>query len=120
MITGIVNANREATIRIVVRGPAGTAQEIDAVIDTGFTGFLTLPSDLIIALGLEWRGREQALLGDGHVSVFDVYAATVLWNGQLRTVETDATDMIPLVGMSLLYGYDVRLQVIDGGLVTIR
>ena len=61
-----------------------------------------------------------AMLGNGQVHVFDVYAALVLWDGQLRTVETDETDTIPLVSMGLFYGHDVRMQVIDGGLVTIE
>ena len=79
---GSFDSSGSPTIAIKVSGPLGSERDFTALIDTGFTGFLTLPSDLIIALGLEWRGREQALLGDGHVSVFDVYAATVLWNGQ--------------------------------------
>jgi predicted aspartyl protease len=60
------------------------------------------------------------MLRDGQVHVFEVYAATVLWDGQPRVVETDETDTIPLIGMGLLAGYEVRLQVIDGGLVTIE
>jgi predicted aspartyl protease len=60
MITGMVNANREATIRLVVSGPSGQQQEIEAIIDTGFTGFLTLPPALIQALGLAWLCRNRA------------------------------------------------------------
>lgn len=52
----------QATIRLTVLGPTGQAQEIDAVIDTGFDGTLTLPSADIIALGLPWRRRGRALL----------------------------------------------------------
>ena len=43
MMHGIVNQNREATIRLVVGNANKQRQVIDAVIDTGFTGFLTLP-----------------------------------------------------------------------------
>ena len=43
MIEGVVNAAYEAVIRLSLRGPSGQAREIDAVIDTGFNGFLTLP-----------------------------------------------------------------------------
>lgn len=102
MITGVVNANREATIRLVVIGPSGQQQEIEAIIDTGFTGFLTLPAVLIAALGLPWLCRQPGILADGSVDVFDVYTATVLWDGLPRTVEVEAADTEPLVGMSLL------------------
>jgi hypothetical protein len=46
--------------------------------------------------------------------------ATVIWDGQARTVETDAADTAPLVGVGLLYGYDVRFQMVEGGTVTIE
>jgi hypothetical protein len=35
---------------------------------------------------------------------------TVLWDGQQRYVEADAVDTTPLVGMSLLDGYDLHIQ----------
>lgn len=41
MIEGIVNASREAVVPLTVASPAGRTQPIDAVIDTGFSGFLT-------------------------------------------------------------------------------
>ena len=47
MITGAVNANREATIRLVMSGSSGQQHEIEAIIDTGFTDFLTLPPTLV-------------------------------------------------------------------------
>ncbi len=62
MITGVVTANHEATILLVVHGAHGQQETIDAVIDTGFTGSLTLPLMLITALGLSWRCRQRAML----------------------------------------------------------
>jgi hypothetical protein len=44
----------------------------------------------------------------------------VIWDGQARTVESDAADSEPLVGMSLIYGYDLRIQAVDGGTVTLE
>ncbi len=120
MITGSVNARREAVIPIIVRGSGGDEQEIDAVIDTGFNGSLTLPTLLIATLGLTWRELRRALLADGREEVLDVYEATIVWDGQPRNVSAYAADTDPLVGMSLLYGYDLHIQVIDGGGVTIE
>ena len=42
-MNGIVDQNCEATLRLVVSNESKQRQVIDAVIDTGFTGFLTLP-----------------------------------------------------------------------------
>ena len=120
MIVGVVNANREATIRLTVRNANGQEHAIEAIIDTGFTGFLTLPSTLIASLGLAWLGRAQAMLGDGSIQLVDVYEATVIWDSHTRIVETDTAEVTPLVGMGLIYGHDLRIQAIEGGTVTIE
>jgi clan AA aspartic protease len=120
MITGTVNADYEAVIRLRVQGPTGPAHEVDAIIDTGFNGFLTLPPALVIALRLIRRSRGRALLANGSEELFDIYGVTVLWDGQQRYVEADAVDTTPLVGMSLLDGYDLHIQVADGGQVVIQ
>src|SRR5438309_1501518 len=118
MMIGSVTAYREATLRLQVRGPNGQ-QEVEAVIDTGFTGSLTLPTALVTALGLPRRGWRRATLADGSVVRIAAYKATVIWDGQARDVLTLAADGGPLIGMSLLYGSLVTLQVVDGGQVTI-
>jgi len=119
MITGMVNANREAIIRLLAVGLQGHQQDIEAIIDTGFTGFLTLPPALVTALGLSWLCRQPGMLADGRVEYFDVYVATVIWDGQPRTVEVEAADTDPLVGMSLLDHHALRIDILDGGVVTI-
>jgi predicted aspartyl protease len=120
MIIGVVNAHREATIGLIVQEANGRGHDLDAVIDTGFTGCLTLPTALIATLGLTWRGYASAVRGDGSLQQFDVYAAPVVWDGQARVGEIDAAETDPLVGMGLLYGHEVRMQAIDGGMVTIE
>jgi clan AA aspartic protease len=120
MITGTVNAGYEAIIRLFVQGPTGPAHEVDAMIDTGFNGFLMLPPAPVIALGLMRRSRGRALLANGSEELFDIYGVIVLWDGQQRYVEADAVDTTPLEGMSLLDGYDLHIQVADGGQVVMQ
>jgi clan AA aspartic protease len=120
MITGVVNADLEATIRLTMQAVGGQPHEIEAVIDTGFSGFLTLPPALITALRATWLSRQPGLLADGNVHIFDVHATTVLWDGQPRTVETEVVDAQPLVGMALLEGCDLWIHMADGGKVTIE
>jgi len=120
MIPGTVNANREAVVVLRVRGPGGQEQDSRAVIDTGFTGFLTLPPAIVTALDLVRVSRGRAILANGAEELFDIYRGTVLWDGQPRIVETEAADTDPLVGMSMLYGYKLQVEAIDGGTVTIE
>ena len=53
MIEGVVNAAYEPVVTLAIHGPSGQASEIEAVIDTGFTGFLTLTPALAQELGLD-------------------------------------------------------------------
>lgn len=119
MITGFVTVDREAIVTLVVRGPGDGEAEIDAVVDTGFDGWLSLPSSLISQLGLSWRQRGRALLADGSESIFDTYEGVVVWDGRARRVLVDEVNAAPLIGMSLLGGYELRVQVVSGGNVTI-
>ena len=120
MIVGVVNAAREATIPIAVCDARGREQPFEAVIDTGFDGALTLPNATIVALGLPWIGRGSSILADGSQQLFDIFFAEVVWDGQRRVVQVEASDVDPLVGMRLLTGYDLRIQVVVGGRVTIE
>jgi clan AA aspartic protease len=120
MITGVVTPDREALIRLVVRGPSGQERHIDAVVDTGFDGWLSLPPEVIAQVGLPWRRRGRALLADGSESIFDMYEATVLWDQIPRRMVVDEASTAPLVGMALLSGYELNIQVRIGGQVTIK
>jgi len=119
MIIGNVNADREAAIQLAVLDENQQSQAIKAVIDTGYTGFLTLPSTIITTLGLPWFMQQEGILGDGSLYLFNVYEASVIWDGQVKAVEINESEADPLVGMGLLEGYELTIQGIAGGLVTI-
>ncbi|WP_446866529.1 clan AA aspartic protease [Phormidesmis sp. 146-12] len=116
---GSVNANREAIVQLAVLGKDQQRQGIRAVIDTGYTGFLTLPSIVITTLGMTWYMQQEGILGDGSLCMFNVYEASVIWDGQVRTIEINESETEPLVGIGLLEGYELKIQSIAGGLVTI-
>ena len=65
MIEGVVNSAFDAVVNLVIRGSSGRAREIEAVIDTGYKGFLTLPPELIAELGLPFVTRGTAFWADG-------------------------------------------------------
>lgn len=101
LITGVVQAD-EGRIRLKVKGLRGLEQDVDAIINTGYTGSLTLPPALIAALGLRWQTVDRVTLADGSECIFEVYEAKVMWDGKVRRILVDEADADPLVGMRLL------------------
>jgi clan AA aspartic protease len=117
MITGIVNEEFEPIISISLRDTDGKIHTQAAIVDTGFNGWLSLSPDLIAQLNLNWKRRGRAILGDGSECVFNVYEAVIVWDGDLLTIPVDEADSEPLVGMSLMEGYQLTVQVFEGGSV---
>lgn len=120
MISGLVNADLEAVIRCRVGAAVGRGPELEFVLDTGFNGSLTLPPALIAQLRLRWRSRGLVILANGAEDVCEIYTAVVVWDGQPRQILVESANTEPLVGMALLSGYDLRVQVKPGGRVRIR
>jgi clan AA aspartic protease len=119
MITGMVTHN-EGRIRLILRGRGGRDQEIEAVLDTGFTAALTLPRDVIATLNLRWQTIERFTLADGTEAVFDVYEAKIIWDGRVRSIVVLEADAKPLIGMKLLKGHELKMQVCYRGRVAIK
>ena len=119
MIVGSVRG-REPLIWLTVRGFRGRKQEIEAVVDSGYTGWLTLPPTTIAALNLRWRTFGRGILAEGSVSAFDVYQANVVWDDRVRSVFVDEFAATPLVGMAMMRGYEYKMQVRARGKVTIK
>jgi clan AA aspartic protease len=119
MITGMVKDGK-ARIRLKITGPWGQMQEVEAVIDTGYTELLSLPPALVAALGLRWQGIDSATLADGSECFFDLYTAKITWDGIARHILVAELDTTPLVGMALLDGYELKVQVRPRGKVTIK
>ena len=120
MMFGRVNHNCEAIIKVAVGRIGSPKISVDAVIDTGFTSSLSLPLAIITELGLPWHFRDIGTLGDGSEVIFEIYKATVIWDGQNRIIDVAASDADPLVGMALIYGFKLQIEAIEGGLVTIE
>ena len=120
MIEGVVNANLEAVVTLPLQDTSGRMQEVEAVVDTGFNGYLALPPMLIEDLELPVVGDGEAVLADGSEAAFDVYGITVLWDGQPMYVETGAVGVDPLIGMALLDGHNLNIDVENGGRVLIQ
>ena len=119
MIQGVVNVRHEAIVCLRVRGPSGVESTVEAIVDSGFTSSLTLPMEVVTVLGLVRHSGSAAMLADGSVRQFDIYAAEVAWGSSWREVLVSAVGNESLMGMRLLAGHKLVVEVVPGGLVEI-
>ena len=119
MISGQINSNIEAVISVPIRDDDGQICTCQAVIDTGFSGYLTLPLSLVSTLQLPIIETRAFTLGDNQRVDFDLYSAIIVWDGDVREILALASEAFPLVGMSLLKGFHLSMDIIDGGEVSL-
>ena len=120
MVEGVVNSRLEAVVSLSLSGTLGNNREVEAVVDTGFSEFLILPTELARELGLAFGGVTLMILADGEKQYFEYYNVTVMWDGRPRTVRAHVADGTPLVGMALLHGHSLYVEVAEGGRVVIE
>ena len=119
MIQGTV-VGLQARIGVIFRVPRQEDLiEIECVVDTGFEGFLTLPSAAIAQLGLPYLAQINANLADNSNVATDVYLATVVWKGVARDIAVLAMGRRPLIGTALLQNYHLSIDFCAGGTVLI-
>ena len=99
---------------------SGSPQTLEVVLDTGFTGYLTLPSESIEQLDLPFVGQRTFELANGELFRFEAYLAAVSWHGSPRDALVLKSDSTPLLGMTLLWGSRVTLDALTSGPVTIE
>jgi clan AA aspartic protease len=119
MTPGIVTARLEAVVRLRFRGPNGVESVVDGIVDTGFTGSLTIPILIAASLGMNQFSVGQARLADGSTCSFPIYKGELEWEGNFRTVLLSAMGDECLIRMQFMSGLDLRIQVRDRGAVEI-
>lgn len=120
MIKGKINSSQQALVTLDIIDGEGRIRSLDVVLDTGFTGYLTLPTGSIRQLGLHSVGERTFELANGELFVFEAFLAAVSWHGHLRDVLVLKSDSAPLLGMTLLWGSRVTMDALTDGEVTIE
>lgn len=112
--------HRRILVDLTLRGSLGTEAEVEFVLDTGFTGGLTLLASVCEALELQYVRLQPASLAEGSSVILEAYQATLLWQDSEYDVEVLAMEGAPLIGMTLLETSDVHFQGSEGGSVSIE
>lgn len=116
---GIVNSKYEIAVYLKLRGNAKVL-EVEAIVDTGYNSYLTLPTELIQQLDLESESESFAVLADGTSCRIGVYSADIEWDGVWKKIFVSAVGDETLLGMRLLAGHKLSVDVVPGGLVSIE
>lgn len=107
-------------LEVDVAGPVEDRWErVGTVVDTGFTGHLTLRPETVERLALPIIGSAESILADGSTTIEDVCLSRVVWHGTPRPVRALVAEAAPLLGMSLLRGSELRVRIVGGGDVRI-
>jgi predicted aspartyl protease len=118
LIPGRFDSTGSPIITIQVAGATGS-KTYQAIIDTGFTGFVALPWGEMIELGLKTQGAADITLGDGsvvanHVSIGTVTLGTQAQSG-LIILDENSADV--LIGMGFLREFKKSLILTDSAVV---
>ena len=117
---GYVNSEpKEPRVTVPVLDANGALIPLELVIDTGFTGFMTLPPLVVRALGLERGDDRVMMLADGQIITTPTYRATAIWHGSPTEIDVLQIDARSVIGISLLWNSDIAMAVRENGPVSI-
>lgn len=119
MLKGKVASNLEARVDIIFRIPDGTFATVEAVIDTGFTSELVAPEYVLEQIGLPLARPAEFRLADHTIIEVQSYQVKLVWHGEERDMIAFATGEETLIGMRLLHGSRVIVDVVPDGSVEI-
>ncbi|MCY7275323.1 MAG: clan AA aspartic protease [Phormidesmis sp. CAN_BIN44] len=109
----------QARMDIILYPSKRVGVEIECVVDTGFEGFLTLPTAIIIDLGLPYIAPIDANLADNSRITTNVHQGIILWNGLERVIPILSMGRRPLIGTALLEDYHLSIDFCESGTVLI-
>ena len=111
-MTGSVDDSGRALVRIRLKNPNDAPEtEMDAWIDTGFTGELVLSKHAVTSLGLPLGSAVMARLADGSDIQLDTFTCLLEWFGEWKRIEVVSNEgQYPLLGVGLLLDRDLHID----------
>lgn len=104
------DSRKHPKIKLTVIG-ARKSSLLEAILDTGFDGYLSLPISIAVTLGIELTAIIPVEYADGRTSQELVFSVRVDFSGKEETVPTTLTaGAEALAGTSLLSDYELRLN----------
>lgn len=118
-MTGSVHSG-EAILPVRLRGHRAAIESFQAILDAGFNDWLTLSPNQIVMLALAFREEAHYVLADGSETVSRLFEAEIEWFGRWRRILVVEMEGGPLLGMAMLAGCRLDLEIVENGHVRIR
>jgi len=110
MIKGEVTEALDPVIEIGLKD-GETVSMIEAIVDTGFSGYLCLSEQWVDKLDMSFRFVESYEMANGEIITRDVFRGVIRFNGQERGVDVILTTSDDtLIGASLFKEYLVAID----------
>lgn len=109
-VVGHVDERGWPVLSVQIKG-ARSEVTLGAVIDTGFDGFVCVPVEVAVQLGLELVGFQTVEYADGRKARELVFLGSVILAGRERKVEISLTEaQEALIGTGLLADYRLEID----------
>ena len=118
MIIGVFRDNLPRLL-ITLHGERGEVV-IEAILDTGFDGFLKLPEEVIRRLNPPFAQSIQVRLADGSQRAVPTFSVRIAWEEEIYDVEAIQQEGNVLLGTLLIDGCHVDLEATEGGELVIE
>ena len=115
-----VAGNLYPKVPVELRGSKGTTIELEATLDTGFTGSLGVPQPIIDEMELEFVREQQVYLADGSQRIVQIYDGSVMWARSWYDTDVYSMGDHVLVGMRLMYGSNISFDAVPNGEIKYR
>ena len=97
-------------IKLTVVG-AKKSSLLEAILDTGFDGYLSLPINIAVTLGIELTAIIPVEYADGRISQELVFSVKVELDGTVKIIYATLTaGAEALIGTALLAEYELRIN----------
>ena len=111
----MVNGGLFPTVAIEVHRTRAGAYAIEALLDSGFNGPVSLPADEVEKLGLPLMTEHAVTLADGSDVNVKVHVGHVRFANEWHRSAVLATGDVPTVGMRLMKGLKVCFEADEDG-----
>jgi clan AA aspartic protease len=113
MVRGTFDTSGSPVINVEVSGPSGPRRNLTAIVDTGFTGFLSIPSAELAQVGLAPTGAALVILADQTPLPTSTCIGTAHLGSESRVgiIVIDVGGVEVLLGMDFLRKFGKRLIV---------